>query len=97
MAMRLRNWGDGWVAVCAAEHGARPGDIYLDDAHDHAIRVKLMADWKSEGFMFDGEMEKRCLAAIDAGKSRPISEVIDDLRVKVADLHARMLDMEDKP
>ena len=49
MAIRLR-WVEGaWVALCAAEHPAEPGDVYLDDSPDHAIRVKLEADWESEG------------------------------------------------
>ena len=48
MAIRLRRGGTGWRALCAAEYSAVPGDIYLDDAQDHAIREKLYADWRQE-------------------------------------------------
>ena len=54
MAMRLRKVDGHWEALCAAQSKHKPGDIYLDDNQDHAIRVKLEKDWKSEGFMFNG-------------------------------------------
>jgi len=54
MAMRLRQDKEGcWVALCAAASKPQPGDVYLNDAQDRAIRLKLEADWLSEGFMFD--------------------------------------------
>jgi hypothetical protein len=49
MAMRLRKTGQFWKALCAAETEALPGDVYLDDAQDRAIRLKIEADWNSEG------------------------------------------------
>ena len=49
MAMRLRQIEGVWVAVCAAKTRARPGDVYIDDAQDHAIRAKLSHDNRSEG------------------------------------------------
>lgn len=50
MAMRLRVVGAFWVALCAAEFPAEPGDVYLDDAQDHAVRDKLKRDYVSEGY-----------------------------------------------
>ena len=49
MAMRLRRIGGSWKALCAAGTEALPGDLYLDDAQDRAIRQKIEADWNSEG------------------------------------------------
>jgi len=43
--------------MCAAQTKAELGDVYLDDNQDHAIRVKLETDWKSEGFMFEPSNE----------------------------------------
>lgn len=53
MAMRVRTVNGHVVALCAAEYPAEEGDLYIDDGQDHAIRVKLEADWRSEGYMFD--------------------------------------------
>lgn len=54
MAIRLRRkLNGGWWALCAANSKSQDGDVYIDDAQDHAIREKLIVDWKSEGFMFD--------------------------------------------
>ena len=53
MAMRLRlKLGGGWEALCAATSAPMLDDVYIDDSQDHAIRQKLEADWRSEGFMF---------------------------------------------
>lgn len=49
MAMRLRKLKGNWLAVCAAKSPEHPGDIYIDDAQDHAIRTKLYHDWEEEG------------------------------------------------
>ena len=49
MAMRLRKFDGAWLAVCAAQSPGPPGDVYIDDGQDHAIRVKLYHDWESEG------------------------------------------------
>lgn len=53
MAMRVRWINGSVVALCAAEHPEKEGDLYIDDAQDHAIRVKLRDDWMSEGYMFN--------------------------------------------
>ena len=53
MAIRIRRINGKWAALCAAETVAWLGDIYLDDAQDHAVRKKLFADW-------DGEPPKPC-------------------------------------
>ena len=44
-------WGY-WVALCAAAKlEMEPGDIYIDDAQDHALRKKYFADFKAEGLI----------------------------------------------
>lgn len=48
MAMRLRTVDGVRVALCAAETDPEPGDVYLDDADDRAIRIKLTRDWQQE-------------------------------------------------
>ena len=52
MAIRIRKIGDKTIALCAAETEPEEGDIYLDDTQDHAIRVKLIKDYESEGVIF---------------------------------------------
>ena len=37
--------------MCAAEYEAQPGDIYIDDAQDHALREKYLEDYESEGLL----------------------------------------------
>lgn len=49
MAIRIRVVSGITLALCAVETDAKPGDIYLDDAQDHALRVKFIRDYKSEG------------------------------------------------
>lgn len=49
MAIRLRLNEDGWRALCAAESMPLLDDIYLDDAQDHALRLKFLRDYQSEG------------------------------------------------
>lgn len=49
MAVRLRKqFDDTWIALCAAEHSAESGDVYVDDAQDHALREKYYRDWRQE-------------------------------------------------
>lgn len=38
-------------ALCAAKTKAKKGDIYLDDVIDHALRMKFIEDYKSEGLI----------------------------------------------
>lgn len=49
MAIRIRKVDGHWVALCAAETKPKKGDIYLDDVIDHALRMKFLKDYKSEG------------------------------------------------
>lgn len=46
--MRLRTVDGIRVALCAVESDPMPGDVYLDDADDHALRVKFVRDYQSE-------------------------------------------------
>lgn len=48
MAIRVRTIDGVVVALCAAEFPAQEGDLYIDDAQDHAIRQKLWTDWRAE-------------------------------------------------
>ena len=60
MAMRLRVLNGKWVALCAAKAGADIGDVYIDDAQDHAIRAKLSHDNRLEGLevpVVDAELD----------------------------------------
>lgn len=49
MAIRLRQIDGVLVALCAASTEPEPGDRYLDDEEDHALRVKFDLDMESEG------------------------------------------------
>ena len=49
MAIRIRKFGKGVVALCAATYKHRKGDLYLNDAVDHALRQKFLEDYKREG------------------------------------------------
>lgn len=56
MAIRLRKVENKWIALCAAESEPENEDIYIDDAIDHAIRVKFIKDYESEGINFGGSL-----------------------------------------
>jgi hypothetical protein len=48
MAIRLR-WIEGtWIALCAVESDAKPGDLYLDDAQHGALADKFASDWQGQ-------------------------------------------------
>ena len=58
MAIRLRKvktdshnklWAWKWVALCAAEHSYKKGDIYIDDAKHEALYDKFDRDIQMEG------------------------------------------------
>lgn len=49
--------GFSYIALCAAENKYKKGDIYLDDAIDHALRMKFLKDYKSEGWIINGIRE----------------------------------------
>lgn len=51
MAIRIRKVDNELVALCAAEHEACAGDLYLDDAVHYALAEKFMADWKRNGLI----------------------------------------------
>lgn len=55
MAIRIRKINNDIVALCAAKFEAEDGDIYLDDAIDHALRMKFIKDYESEGINFRRE------------------------------------------
>lgn len=52
MAIRIRKINGETVALCAAEFKPKTGDIYLDDTIDHALRMKFIKDYESEGVDF---------------------------------------------
>ena len=52
MAIRIRKINDEFVALCAAETEPEDGDLYLDDVIDHALRMKFIEDYESEGVDF---------------------------------------------
>ena len=52
MAIRIRKIKDKIIALCAAEFELKNGDIYLDDSIDHALRMKFIKDYESEGVNF---------------------------------------------
>ncbi len=53
MAIRIRkiNNKGHLVALCAAEHKYKKGDLYLNDTIHQALAEKFMADWKSNGII----------------------------------------------
>jgi len=51
MAIRIRKVGDITVALCAAETLPESGDVYLDDAAHHALTIKFVEDFESEGLL----------------------------------------------
>lgn len=51
MAVRIRKVEGVYVALCAATEKGRPGDIYLDDNIDRALRHKYIADFVTEGLI----------------------------------------------
>ncbi len=53
MAIRIRKINGKVIALCAAKHKPKKGDIYLDDVVDHALRMKFIKDYKSEGIKFN--------------------------------------------
>ena len=57
MAVRIRIVDGKMIALCAAEHQAQEGDIYLDDVQDHALRKKYLEDYREEGLIV-GEKEE---------------------------------------
>ena len=52
MAIRIRKINGKIVALCAGEFEAKEDDIYLDDVVDHALRMKFIEDYESEGVDF---------------------------------------------
>lgn len=49
MSIRIRVVDGVMVALCAARSVEKPGDVYLDDAHHHALAEKFREDFTSEG------------------------------------------------
>jgi len=48
MSIRIRIVNGTITALCGANSKAEPGDVYLHDGQDHAVREKLYLDWESE-------------------------------------------------
>ena len=51
MAIRIRKIKGYMIALCAARTKPQPGDIYLDDTIDSALRKKFLIDYESEGII----------------------------------------------
>ncbi len=51
MAIRIRMKDGKYTALCAAEHKAESGDIYLNDGIHEALSDKFEADFRSMGFL----------------------------------------------
>ncbi len=66
MAIRIRKLDGELVALCAAEHEAAEGDIYLHDGVHHALSKKFHADFKAMGFLRADPEE-----AAEAAKEQP--------------------------
>jgi hypothetical protein len=62
VAIRIRRVGGRVVALCAAKTRPESGDIYLDDAEDHALRLKFAGDTKSEGIGITGDYDPIAVA-----------------------------------
>jgi len=52
MAIKIRKVNAKIIALCAAEFEPKDGDIYLNDNIDHALRMKFIKDYESEGIDF---------------------------------------------
>lgn len=61
MAVRLRkiNPNGGWIALCAAITKPLPGDVYVDDSKDHALRRHYIDEYLIEG-LIDPDKVTRC-------------------------------------
>ena len=53
MAIRIRMKDGKYVALCAAEHEAEKGDLYLNDGMHEALSDKFEVDFGSMGFLKD--------------------------------------------
>ena len=51
MAIRIRRIDGHLVALCAARAEEKPEDIYINDEMDHALRIKFLIDYESEGLI----------------------------------------------
>ena len=60
MAIRVRLLKGKWVAFCAAITDPEPKDLYIDDAQDHALRRKYIADYLREGLISKTDYKKGC-------------------------------------
>lgn len=79
MAMRVRVVNGVVVAVCAATTPAKAGDLYIDDAQDHAIRSKLAQDWNSEsGYGIPQYEDEDALRAREEASGSAPAEKDDD-------------------
>jgi len=77
MAIRVRTVNTILVALCAVETDPLPGDLYLDDAVDHALRVKFVRDYKSEGIELNSISYPEEDAVAESQKLRDAKEELD--------------------
>jgi len=64
-----------WIALCAVESNPKQGDIYLDDGQDHALRIKFIGDYASEGILgMEPLRYKEIEALMDTQKVRDAEE-----------------------
>lgn len=84
MSIRVRRIKGKLMALCGAESQPEEGDLYLDDGVDFAIRKKIYADLKSEGFKWDWERPEleRILDTYDAEMAEKIDEKMRAIFVK---------------
>lgn len=78
MAIRIRLVNGHWIAFCAVETKAEPGDIYLNDNVHHALSKKFYNDHLKMGIIkkepkFDELIKK--LKAFMAKKNLTIEEI----------------------
>lgn len=73
MSIRIRVVEGITVALCAAETDPKPGDVYLDDAHHHALAAKFAQDWQGRTINWEYPEE---WAAMESQKLRDAEEEI---------------------
>lgn len=77
MAIRVRVINGATIALCAVETDPMTDDIYLDDAVDHALRVKFVRDYKSEGIPLESISHPEEDALAESQKVRDAKEELD--------------------
>ena len=68
MAIRLRKIDGTMVALCAAKSKSQAFDRYLDDGLDHALRIKFLKDFESEGLLVDPPLDEKVARIMQAAE-----------------------------